>query len=193
MDEEYRATYDLLWDKEEHLFWRDSSFFSRREKNGRKVFWARGNGWVFGGLALMISDLPEDWAGCQFYIEMFREMAAKLKEIQRTDGTWSMGLLGEEMDYPAKETSGTSFYTFGLAWGIRNGLLEAKEYTPVVMKAWNALVKCVHDDGLLGWVQPIGAAPGESFEDKSEVYGVGAFLCSMLGDVSAGRRRVASC
>ncbi len=54
------ATYNLLWDKEEHLFWRDSSFFEKREKNGKKIFWARGNGWVFGGLALMISDLPKD-------------------------------------------------------------------------------------------------------------------------------------
>ena len=35
MDEEYHATYDLLWDKEDHLFWRDSSYFQKREKNGR--------------------------------------------------------------------------------------------------------------------------------------------------------------
>jgi rhamnogalacturonyl hydrolase YesR len=178
MDQEYHATYDLLWDREEHLFWRDSSFFENREKNGRKLFWSRGNGWVFGGLAMMIPDLPEDWRGTQFYIDLYRKMANKLKKIQRSDGTWSMGLLGDANDYPNLETSGTAFFTFGLAWGIRNQLIDAEAFTPVVMKAWNALAACVREDGLLGWVQPIGAAPGESFENYSEVYGVGAFLAA---------------
>jgi len=176
MDQEYHATYDLLWDKDERLFWRDSSFFEKREKNGEKVFWSRGNGWVFGGLALMIPDLPEDWAGRGFYIDIFKQMAARLKEIQRADGTWSMGLLGALKDYPEMETSGTSFYTFGLAWGINNGLLDRAEYEPVVLNAWDALTGCVHENGMLGHVQPVGAAPGESFADYTEVYGIGAFL-----------------
>ena len=176
MDQEYHATYDLLWDKEDHLFWRDSSYFSKREANGRKLYWARGNGWVFGGLALMIPDLPKDWEGRQFYIELYKQMAESLKKCQRDDGTWSMGLLGGEEAYPIKETSGTSFNTFGLAWGINNGLLDRAEFGPIVFKAWAALTQCVTDDGLLGHVQPVGAEPGESYADKSEVYGVGAFL-----------------
>lgn len=178
MDEEYRATYDLLWDEQEHLFWRDSSFFDHREKNGSKVFWSRGNGWVFGGLALMIPDFPEQWERRSFYIDTFRQMAEVLKRVQRSDGTWSMGLLGAEKDYEARETSGTAFYTFGLAWGIRTGILDRDEYMPVVMKAWKALVSCVDEKGMLRWVQPIGAAPGESFENYSELYGVGAFLAA---------------
>jgi rhamnogalacturonyl hydrolase YesR len=178
MDGEYHATYDLLWDTEDHLFWRDSSYFAKREKNGRKVYWARGNGWVFGGLALMIPDLPEDWEGRAFYIELYQQMAESLKNCQRADGTWSMGLLGGVEGYPVKETSGTSFYTFGLAWGINNGLLDRATYEPVVFRAWNALIACVTDEGMLGYVQPVGAAPGESFADKTEVYGIGAFLAA---------------
>jgi len=178
MDQEYHATYDLLWDKEEHLFWRDSSFFTKREKNGRKLFWARGNGWVFGGLALMIPDLPENWEGRDFYITLFKQMAESIKNCQREDGTWSMGLLGGVEGYPIKETSGTSFYTFGLAWGINNGLLDRATYEPIVLKAWQALTECVNDEGMLGYVQPVGAAPGDSFADKTEVYGIGAFLAA---------------
>lgn len=178
MDQEYHATYDLLWDQEEKLFWRDSSFFSRREKNGEKVFWARGNGWVFGGLALMIPDLPEDWEGRKFYVNLFKEMAVVLKDCQREDGTWSMGLLGGVEGYPIKETSGTSFFTFGMAWGINNGILDRATYQPVVLRAWDALTQCVTDEGLLGHVQPVGAAPGDSFPDKTEVYGIGAFLAA---------------
>lgn len=178
MDEEYHATYDLLWDKEEKLFWRDSSFFKKREANGRKVFWARGNGWVFGGLALMIPDLPQDWEGREFYVNLYREMAGRLKDLRRADWTWSMGLLGDAKDYPNKETSGTSFFTFGMAWGINQGLLDRATYEPIVLDAWKTLTTCVTDDGMLVWVQPVGAAPGEAFPDASEVYGVGAFLAA---------------
>lgn len=178
MDGEYRNTYDLLWDEEEDLFFRDSTFFDKREENGEKIFWARGNGWVFGGLALMIPDLPEDWKGRSFYTDLYKKMAARLLELQRPDGTWSMGLLGGTEGYPVKETSGTSFFTFGLAWGVNEGLLERATYEPAILKAWSALGECVTEEGLLGHVQPVGAAPGDSFPDKSEVYGVGAFLAA---------------
>jgi rhamnogalacturonyl hydrolase YesR len=178
MDQEYHATYDLLWSKKDKLFWRDSSFFGKTENNGQDIFWARGNGWVFGGLALMIPDLPQDWQGRQFYVDLFTTMATQLKAIQREDGTWSMGLLGGVEGYPQVETSGTSFFTFGLTWGINNGILDSDEYRPVVMKAWRALQLAVNHEGMLGNVQPVGAAPGDSFPNYTEVYGVGAFLAA---------------
>ncbi len=178
MDQEYHASYDILWDKEERLFWRDTSFFDKREKNGQKIFWSRGNGWVFGGLALMIPDLPEDWQGRDFYIDLFQEMADRLQEIQRDDGTWSMGLLGGKEGYPVKETSGTAFFIFGMAWGVNNGYLDRATYEPVIFKAWEALTDCVTEEGLLGYVQPVGTAPGKALADKTEVYGIGAFLAA---------------
>ena len=178
MDQEYRATYDLLWSKKDQLFWRDSSFFGKTEQNGQDIFWARGNGWVFAGLALMLPDLPKDWQGREFYVDLFTTMAKRIKSIQREDGTWSMGLLGGKEGYTNVETSGTSFFTFGLAWGINQGLLDSEEYRPVVLKAWRALQLAVNHQGMLGNVQPVGAAPGDSFPDYTEVYGVGAFLAA---------------
>lgn len=178
MHQEFRASYDLLWDPAEKLFFRDSGYFEKREENGRKVFWSRGNGWVFGGLAIMIPDFPADWEHRTFYIDIYKKMAARLLEIQREDGTWTMGLLGDAKDYPNKETSGTSFFAFGLAWGIREGLLDRETYSPALFKAWHALEGCVTDEGMLAWVQPVGAAPGESFPGATEVYGVGAFLAA---------------
>lgn len=178
MDQEYRTTYNLLWSEKDHLFWRDSSYFDKKEKNGEDIFWSRGNGWVFGGLALMIPDLPQNWQGRQFYIDLYKQMAQRIKAIQRADGTWSMGLLGGTEGYPIKETSGTAFYTFGLAWGINHGILDRAEYEPTVWRAWQALKDSVNDDGMLGYVQPVGAAPGDSFADYTEVYGIGAFLAA---------------
>ena len=178
MDREYHATYDLLWDSEEHLFWRDSSFFNRRETNGKKLFWSRGNGWVFAGLALMITDLPKNWSKRPFYLKTFRQMASKLVTLQRPDGTWSMGLLGGAEGYPLKETSGTCMFVYGLAWGINEGILDGATYAPATLKGWTAIQECVTDDGMLGYVQPVGAAPGDSFPNYTEVYGTGAFLAA---------------
>ena len=178
MDTQYHMTHDELWDEDEQLFYRDKSYFGKNENNGKKIFWSRGNGWVFGGLALLIQDLPKKWEGKVFYENTFKQLAETIKKTQRKDGTWSAGLLGDVNDYPNIETSGTSFFTFGIAWGINNGLLDKDTYEPVLFKAWNRLEKCVNKEGMLGFVQPIGAAPGESFKDYTEVYGIGAFLAA---------------
>ncbi|GAA4237870.1 hypothetical protein GCM10022291_26130 [Postechiella marina] len=178
MDKQYNKTYNALWDKENQLFFRDKSFVDKKEKNGEKLFWSRGNGWVYGGLALMIPDLPEDWEKSQFYIDIFKQMSLTLKNTQRKDGTWSSGLLGGEDGYPVKEISGSSFFVYGLAWGINRGILDAKTYEPIMLKGWQALTECVTPNGLVGYIQPIGAAPGNSYPNYTEVYGVGAFLAA---------------
>lgn len=178
MDVQYRKTYNKLWSKEAQLFYRDAKYFNKTEKNGQPIFWARGNGWVFGGLAFIIPELPNDWEGREFYVNLFKEMANKLKTIQRKDGTWSGGLLGDVKDYENIETSGTSFFGYGLAWGISNGYLDRETFEPVLFKAWEALTKSVNKGGMLGYVQPVGAAPGDSYKNYTEVYGVGAFLAA---------------
>jgi rhamnogalacturonyl hydrolase YesR len=102
-------------------------------------------------------------------------MADKLATLQDSSGYWHASLL-DPRSYPAPETSATAFYVYGLAWGIANGLLDRGTYLPVVQKGWEALVKAVHPDGKLGWVQPIGADPKKVTSDMTEVYGVGGFL-----------------
>lgn len=178
MHSQYLITYNELWDQENNLFFRDKSFLNKTEKNGEKLFWSRGNGWVFGGLALMIPDMPEDWEHLEFYQNMFKQMAETIKNKQRPDGTWSAGLLGDLEAYPNIETSGTAFFTFGIAWGINNGLLDKNIFEPILFKAWAALKSAVNEDGMLMYVQGIGAAPGASYKDYTEVYGIGAFLAA---------------
>jgi hypothetical protein len=78
--------------------------------------------------------------------------------------------------YPAQETSGTGLFTYALAWGINQGLLDRATYEPAVLRAWAALSASVQPDGKLTHVQPIGRAPDGFPDDATEVYGVGAFL-----------------
>ncbi len=175
MDAEWQATSDYLYDKEEHLYFRDSTYFDRREANGKKIFWSRGNGWVMGGLARVLQMLPPEHPRRSFYIGQFRQMSAKIASLQQGDGLWRASLLDPE-SYPLKETSGSGFYTFALAWGINRGLLDRAQYEPVVKKAWKGLVDCVNAEGKLEHVQPIGADPKKFDPTHSDVYGVGAFL-----------------
>jgi len=175
MNEEWWYTTDYLYDAEEHLYFRDESYFKKREANGKKVFWSRGNGWVFAGIARVLDVMPKDFADRPRYERLYKEMAAKIIEIQPADGMWHSSLL-DPASYPAKEASGSGFYCYGLAWGINRGLLDEKIYLPAVMKAWKGLVSCVHPDGKLGYVQPIGADPRQVDANQTEIYGVGAFL-----------------
>jgi unsaturated rhamnogalacturonyl hydrolase len=168
-------TTDYLFDKDENLYFRDSRFFTQHEANGKKIFWSRGNGWVMGGLVRMLENMPANYPDRPRFVELYKRMAAKIVLLQNADGTWHAALL-DQSSYPVKETSGTGFYCYALAYGINNGLLSYKEYYPVVAKAWGALTTSVHPDGKLGYVQQIGEKPETVSYDDTEVYGVGAFL-----------------
>jgi len=50
-------------------------------------------------------------------------------------------------------------------------------YLPAIKKGFTSLIGLVHDDGKVGWTQPIGADPRRNFNAESwEVYGAGAYL-----------------
>lgn len=175
MNKEYKATYDLLFDKDERLFYRDSRYLTQKEANGAKVFWGRGNGWVLGGLAEMLQDFPKNDKNRKFYEELFVTLSARVAELQSADGFWHASML-DPASYPSPETSATGFIVYALAYGVNEGLLDKDTYLPIVEKGWKALVSAVETDGKLGYVQPIGADPKKVTRDMTEVYGVGAFL-----------------
>lgn len=175
LNKEYQATYEYLYDKEENLFYRDCRFFVKRESNGKKVFWGRGNGWVLGGLVEILKALPLDEPSRTFYQNLFVKLATRVGELQSEDGYWHASLL-DPKSYPSPETSATGFIVYALAYGITEGLLDKTYFKPIVEKGWKALVDAVEFDGKLGYVQPIGADPRKVTRDMTEVYGVGAFL-----------------
>ncbi|UDF05698.1 glycoside hydrolase family 88 protein [Asticcacaulis sp. AND118] len=182
---EFWAATEMLYDKEEHLYYRDSRFFDRRDINGRKVFWSRGDGWVLAGLARMIPHLPQGDADRARMETIFREMSAKLKTIQKPDGFWAPSLLGDP-EAALPESSGTGFYVYALAWGVKAGILDRATYEPTIRKGWAALVSAVHDDGHFGYVQPISDRPDNVGYDDTQYYGVGAFLLAAIAVADLG-------
>jgi unsaturated rhamnogalacturonyl hydrolase len=177
MHKMWADTQNCLYDTTEHLFFRDIAYFypGRQNCNGDKMFWSRGNGWVLAGTARVLQYLPLDDPNRSRYTTLLQEMSGKLKDIQQPDGYWHSDLLGPAC-YNNPESSGTGFFTFGIGWGINNGLLDEATYWPTVETGWEALKAAVQPSGLLGWVQPVGAGPTGTNAATTDVFGVGAYL-----------------
>lgn len=178
----------LMYDREAGLYYRDGKYIYPKHKtaNGKKDFWARGDGWALAALAKVLKDLPADDGHRQSYISRFQDMAKAVATCQQSDGYWTRSLLDPEYA-PGRETSGTAFLTYGLLWGINHGYLNKETYEPVVRKAWSYLsTVALQPDGRVGYVQPIGekAIPGQIVDAHSTAsFGVGAFLlaaCEMV-------------
>lgn len=173
---EFQATYDHLFDKDEHLFLRDAKYIGKLEANGSKIFWSRGNGWVMGGLVEILKTLPEnDTQYRPYYVALFKKMCQRIASLQSQDGFWRSSLL-DPTTYSEPETSGTGLFTYAMAYGINQGYLPGEQYMPVVTKGWQALVSSVDTEGKLGWVQIVAQTPGANQKKNTEVYGVGGFL-----------------
>lgn len=179
--EYYQYAESIMYDPETALFYRDAKYIYPKHKstNGLKDFWARGDGWLLAGLAKIIPDLPDSYVHKQKFIKQFTDMAATLIQIQQPEGYWTRSMLDPE-HAPGPETSGTAFFTYGLQWGVNNGLLKEKNYQPAIDKAWNYLTNtALQASGKVGYVQPIGerAIPGQVIDANSQSnFGVGAFL-----------------
>jgi rhamnogalacturonyl hydrolase YesR len=175
MDREWWETSGSLYDPAEHLYFRDSRYFTQRQGNGEKIFWARGNGWVMGALAKVLDVMPKDYPSRGKYIAQYREMADRIASIQGKDGLWRSGLL-DPGAYDLPEVSGSAFFTYSLAWGINHGILDRARFEPVVERAWAGMIAHIYADGRLGSIQPIDGQPGKFKPSASYVYGVGGFL-----------------
>lgn len=171
----------IMYDKEEKLYYRDGKYVYPKHKsaNGKKDFWARGDGWVLAGLAKVLKDLPENYRHRDLFVNRYKTLARAVALAQQKDGYWTRSILDPE-HAPGPETSGTAFFTYGLLWGINNNYLSEKEYLPVVTRAWNYLtITALQQDGKVGYIQPIGerAIPGQVVDKNSTSnFGVGAFL-----------------
>lgn len=175
-----------LFNKNEGLWWRDKDFVPPyKEPNGKNCYWSRGNGWVYAALVRAMQDIM-NMDNYDDYLDEYKsdymKMTKALTKCQRKDMFWNVSLL-DESNYGGKELTGTALFVYGMAWGIRNGLLDSKTYLPIVAKTWNAIVKeCLHKNGFLGYVQGTGKQPSDSQpvdydnEPDFDDFGLGCFL-----------------
>lgn len=163
-------TTALLYNPATRLFWRDEKYVNS------DMYWSRGNGWVFAGTARVLEHLPEGDAQRSKYVTLLQEMAGALLAAQGSDGFWRSDLLDAQA-FPNVESSGTAFFTFGMAFGIHHGLLDRATYLPAVEKAWAGLTTVALDQqGKIGWVQTVAEKPGAAEQASTRDYAAGAFL-----------------
>ena len=171
-----------LFNAKDGLWWRDADYVAPyHEPDGKPCYWSRGNGWVYAALVRCMQQVsPKE----KVYKELkkdFLAMSRALLNCQREDGFWNPSLVSTH--YAMPETSGTALFLYGMAWGIRQGLLDERKYEPACRRAWQGMVQqAVHKDGFLGWMQGTGKDPSAGqplsydrvpdFED----YGTGCFL-----------------
>ena len=168
--EVFRVARGSFYDSSRRLWWRDTKYV------GQNVYWARGNGWAVAGLSRVMDSIGPTGPGYSEYLAMFRDMAAVLRGLQRSDGFWNTSLTDSTV-FPGPETSGTTLITAGLAWGVRSGVLDRATYLPVVQKAWTGLETiAVQPSGALGYVQPEAEKPGPSTVTNGADFGYGCFL-----------------
>lgn len=180
MDQMWWDTTEFLYDEENHLYYRDIRFRRAAEiaaasGDERRVFWGRGNGWVMAGIARVLENMPEDYPARPRYIRLLNEMAERVAGLQGKDGLWRSDLL-DAGPYSPPESSSTALFCYAIAWGVNAGALDRATYLPVVRAAWHGLTGAVDESGKLGWVQPVGDAPGAVSREDSSEFGVGAFL-----------------
>ncbi len=166
---------EFLYDKEDHLFYRDRNYFNTQTAGGKKVFWSRGNGWVMAGIARTLEYLPAKDPRRAEYVALFRAMAKRVAGLQGEDGLWRSSLLDSEQ-FPMPETSGSALFLYAYGWGINNGILDASTYLPVVQRGWSGLTEHVNAAGRMGYVQKTASAPGQVSPTDTDEYGVGALL-----------------
>ncbi len=171
----YWDSVDYLFSEEEGLFYRDKRFFDAKTPGGRPVFWSRGNGWVYAGLIRLLDYLPEDDPYRPRYLELYRKMTRAIVRYQGDDGMWRSSL-NEPSWQPFKESSGTSFFCFGLLGGINRGYLDRRAFLPVALKAWEGLTGCVDTSGKLGYAQLVSGEPANVRPEDFIDYTHGAFL-----------------
>jgi unsaturated rhamnogalacturonyl hydrolase len=191
LDRYWWSVSSFLYDTTYHFYYRDKGFFFdlngavdyKHARNGKPVFWSCGEAWVIGGLARVLDYMPSNYPTRPKWEKQFKDMCAAIKTEQgfnntAYDGLWTTSML-DHPDYPYPETSGSAFFCFAMAWGVRNKLLDSATYTPCINKAWRDLVKNIGADGRLLRCQHIDWMPRQDLsgdQNNSSPEGEGAFL-----------------
>ena len=114
-------------------------------------------------------------------------MAQAIIDCQMQDdegrGFWTQSMLqnyptgnnGNDWGY---ETSGTAFLTYGLFWGLNNGMLDEDTYLEPALRGWKYLSEvALQNNGKVGYVQAIGSnATSATAQGSDQPFGYGAFL-----------------
>jgi unsaturated rhamnogalacturonyl hydrolase len=99
--------------------------------------WGRGNAFPALGLALTLSEFPQDHPERAQLLKSFQDHMAALALHQTPEGLWR-----NVVDYPGAypEISATAMIGFAMQRGVRREWLPARTYRPKIDAAWRAVL-----------------------------------------------------
>ena len=129
-----------VWDAEAQLY-----MHARYFGNPAKLpHWSRCNGWAIWAMSELLLHLPATHPKRGAVLEQFRRHAGSLARLQDATGFWFNVL--DRPDSP-REVSGTAIFVMAMARGIRQGWLEAAQFSSVVERGWRAIATQIDPDG----------------------------------------------
>ena len=106
--------------------------------------WGRGDGWMAGGMPMILQYLTPEHECYQPILEGYLKMMETLLANQHEDGLWGQ-LVNDSESW--EETSCSAMFTFGFLQGIKHGWLDKKTYGPAARKAWIKLCSMLDEYG----------------------------------------------
>ncbi len=109
-----------------------------RHSPATEAAWGRGNGFPAIGLALTLAEFPKDHPEFPRLLQAFQSHMATLARYQNRDGLWR-----NVVDHPGSyaELTATAMIGFSMLQGVKHGWLPAKDYQPLIDKAWRAVLE----------------------------------------------------
>ncbi|MCO4744924.1 MAG: glycoside hydrolase family 88 protein [Proteobacteria bacterium] len=142
------------------------------------VYWARGNSWVLISGVELLARMPEDHADRAEVLGLVQTHADAIIASQADDGLWHTVMnqpIAEDPDNYT-ETSGAALLLYGLARGVREGVLDAEATGPAIDAAVVGMLDRIKDTGEVEDTS-YGTNPG----DYDNYVGIGTADDLMLG------------
>ena len=133
-----------------------------RHQASTDAAWGRGNAFPALGLALTLSEFPQDHPAYAQLLASFKQHMTMLARFQDENGMWR-NVVDRPGAYP--EYSATAMIATAMLRGIHRGWLDAATYQPLVDRAWHAILLRTGRDGRLVDVCESTGTRGMTYDD----------------------------
>lgn len=134
-----------------------NSFWANKDnpyKGCSKEFWGRGMGWYAAALVDVLAMMPKEHPDYADMSEIFEQVAEGIRRWQDPhSGVWYQLLQYDDSFVSARghrnylEASASCMFTYALLKGMRIGLLDYEEFSPVALKAYDGLLATFITEG----------------------------------------------
>lgn len=173
-----------------HSWWAPAWHSPAGRRFPRRVFWARGNGWVAAALPMLLDATGLDHPGAADVVALNEQTALGLASRQRPEGDWTTLLNGPGHGY--RETSATALIAAGWLTSVRLGILP-DDYAERGRAALDAALRRVVDGkhgpvltGVSGPTIPLPLLPRLGYltvpKQADAPWGVAALIFAALAD-----------